>query len=164
MGERMPEATRVLFVCTGNSARSQMAEALARTLGNGRLEAGSAGTAPAAEVHPLALGELARRGIEAAGTRPKSVDEILQEHWDIVITVCDAAQESCPVFPGQPVVAHWGVADPAAATGSEDERRHAFRGAAEVLARRIGLLLALPIETMDASALQAELRRIGDLM
>ena len=113
-------------------------------------------------MHPLALAELARRGIDGGSAWPKSVDEVMGDPWDIIITVCDAAQESCPVLPGQPVVAHWGVADPAAATGSDEERRRAFRDAADILARRIGLLLALPIESMVATALQQELRRIGE--
>ena len=152
---------RVLFVCTANSARSQIAEALLAARRDSRLEAGSAGTHPAPRVNPHALEVLREYGIDASAARPKTIDEVLAQHWDIVITVCDSARESCPVFPGQPTTAHWGVPDPAAVEGDAEEKRRAFRDAARVLNRRIELMLALPFDKLEALALQAALRSIG---
>jgi arsenate reductase len=152
---------RVLFVCTGNSARSQMAEALLNHLGRGAFHAGSAGTFPAAAVHPLALRALADIGLEGAGLHPKTVESVLRDGWDLVITVCDQARESCPIVPGLPMTAHWGVEDPAAAVGDEAQRTRAFRLARELLKRRIDLLLALPFDRLERMALEARIRAIG---
>ncbi len=152
---------RVLFVCTGNSARSQMAAAMLNHHGRGAFRAGSAGTHPAAAVNPLALTALTEVGIDVAGLRPKAVESVLRDGWDVVITVCDQAKESCPLVPGMPMMAHWGVEDPAAAVGDESHRLRAFRVARDTLKRRIDLMLALPFESLERLALEAKLRAIG---
>ena len=152
---------RVLFVCTGNSARSQMAEAVLNTRGPARFEAHSAGSQPAARVHPLAIETLREAGLEWGGNAPRGLEGVEREQWDIVITVCDNARESCPVFPGQPVVAHWGLPDPAAVEGSERERRAAFHRAFVQVSRRIDLMLALPFEKLERLALEAKIKAIG---
>jgi arsenate reductase len=157
----------VLFLCTGNSARSILAEALLNhtAVNQGRFRAFSAGSHPKGAVHPLALETLRANHLPAAGYRSKSWDEFSGPDappLDLVITVCDqAAAEPCPIWPGQPMTAHWGIADPAAATGSEDDRRRAFRDAFTHLRRRIELLVSLPIDKLDRLALQARLREIG---
>jgi arsenate reductase len=135
---------RVLFLCTGNSARSQMAEALLNAKGRGRFEAASAGSRPATKVNPYALETLREFKIPWAGDAPRSIDGLECEHWDFVITVCDRAKEACPIFPGRPTFAHWGMPDPAEAEGDDAAKRAAFRGAFLELTRRIDLLLALP--------------------
>jgi arsenate reductase len=152
---------RVLFLCTQNSARSQMAEALLQTKHDPRLLAASAGTHPAGRVHPLAVEVLAEHGIDWSAARPKAIEAVAQEPWDFVITVCDKAQEACPTFPGRPVTAHWGVPDPAAVVGDDARRRRAFHAAAQVLGHRIDLMLALPFEQLEALALEQRLRAIG---
>lgn len=154
---------RVLFLCTGNSARSQIAEAVLNHLGRGRLRAESAGSHPAAEVHPLAIEALRDAGILWAGHPPRGLDGLASEHWDFVITVCDKAKEACPVFPGQPVVAHWGMPDPAAVVGDEHRRRAAFLETVALASRRISLLLALPMDKIETLALQARVRAIGQV-
>jgi arsenate reductase (thioredoxin) len=113
----------VLFLCTGNSARSQMAEALLATKGRGRFRVGSAGTKPAPRVHPGAIEELRAHGIDWTGHHPKTIDQIRDEPWDLVITVCDNAKETCPILPGHPTFAHWGLPDPAAVEAPEARRR-----------------------------------------
>jgi arsenate reductase len=155
------EQLTLLFLCTGNSARSQMAEAILNSRNDPRIRAGSAGTEPAERVNPLAVEELAERGIDWRAARPKTVDSVMDDHWDIIITVCDNARESCPMFPGRPAQAHWSVEDPAAVTGGTVERKRAFHQAAALLARRIDLLLALPFEKLRGLALSQELRRIA---
>jgi len=135
---------RLLFLCTGNSARSQMAEALLNAKGKGRFEAASAGSRPAAKVNPYALATLREFNIPWSGHPPRSIDGLEREHWDFVVTVCDRAKEACPIFPGQPVLAHWGMPDPAEAEGDDVAKRAAFRNAFLDLSRRIDLLLALP--------------------
>ena len=152
---------RVLFLCTGNSARSQMAEAILNAQGRGRFHAESAGSRPAARVNPFALETLREWKTEWGGRSPRSVDGLEREHWDFVITVCDRAKESCPIFPGQPVVAHWGMPDPAEVAGDDATKRAAFRDAFLLLRRRIELLLALPIESLERMALEARVRAIG---
>jgi arsenate reductase len=151
----------VLVLCTGNSARSQMAEALFNHLGKGRVRAESAGTQPAPRVHPLAIEALKNHGLEWGGHQPRSLDGLEHHSWDFVITVCDRAKESCPVFPGQPVLAHWGMPDPAAVVGDEAARRAAFRDALLLIGRRIELMLALPLEKLERLALEARIRAIG---
>jgi arsenate reductase len=152
---------RLLFLCTGNSARSQMAEAILNHRGQGRFRADSAGSKPAARVNPLAIETLREHGIEWKGHPPRTVDGLEHEPWDFVITVCDRAKESCPIFPGQPVLAHWGMEDPAEAV-AEEAARKAFRDAFLTLARRIDLLVAMPMEKLERMALQAKVRAIGE--
>ncbi|HHX82984.1 MAG TPA: arsenate reductase ArsC [Pseudomonadaceae bacterium] len=154
-----------LFLCTGNSARSILAEGILNELGKGRFRAWSAGSHPKGEVHPLALATLEQMHFPSTGYRSKNWGEFVQADappLDFIFTVCDnAAGEACPVWPGKPVTAHWGVPDPAAVEGSEVERRMAFRDAAIVLKRRIELFLSLPLRSLDAMSLQQELRDIG---
>ena len=158
-------AYNVLFLCTGNSARSILAEALLGVLGKDRFTAFSAGSYPSGRVQPLAAELATRLGYPAEKLRSKSWDEYAADgapRMDIVITVCDnAAGEICPIWPGQPITAHWGVADPAAIDGSEDQRRAAFRDAFASLRKRVELLIALPINKLDRLARERELRAIG---
>ena len=155
----------VLFLCTGNSARSVLAESLLNGLGAGRFRAWSAGSHPTGIVNPFALEALREAGLPTAGLRSKAWDEFAQPGapvMDFVFTVCDqAAGEVCPLWPGQPMTAHWGLPDPAAVGGSDDEKRIAFRDTLVTLKRRVELLLALPLEALDAMATQRELRDIG---
>ncbi|TXH03333.1 MAG: arsenate reductase ArsC [Nevskiaceae bacterium] len=157
----------VLFLCTGNSARSIMAEAVTNHVAGGRgpLRAYSAGSRPSGQPHPLALELLSRQGIATDGLRSKSWDEFAAAgapQMDFIFTVCDnAAGETCPYWPGQPMTAHWGVPDPAAAEGSDEQRRRAFLEAYLTLRRRIELFAALPIEKLDRLALHQRLRDIG---
>ena len=155
----------VLFLCTGNSARSVLAEAQLNVLGRGRFKAWSAGSFPTGRVHPLTLQLLESMSLPASELRSKSWDEFASADapvMDFVFTVCDqAAGEACPLWPGHPVTAHWGVPDPAAATGSDEVRRHAFRDAAATLRKRIELFINLPIATLDKLALAKETRAIG---
>src|SRR5687768_15443205 len=160
-----PERRNVLFLCTGNSARSVLAEALLNHLGAGRFRAFSAGSHPTGRVNPFSLETLRELGLPAEGYRSKAWDEFARpgaDPIDFVITVCDsAAGETCPIWPGKPVTAHWGVPDPAAVEGSDADKRRAFRDAANVLRRRIELFLALPLDKLDAPRLQAEMKEIG---
>jgi thioredoxin type arsenate reductase len=133
---------RVLFLCTHNSARSQMAEGILRELGGDRVETASAGT-EVTRVHPLAVREMAERGIDISGHRSKHLDEFLGERFDYVITVCDNAREACPIFPGDPERIHWSIPDPSAVEGDETARRNAFKRAADELTTRLRYLLAL---------------------
>ena len=155
----------VLFLCTGNSARSIMAEALLAHLGKGRFGAYSAGSQPSGQVNPFSIETLKGFGLPTADLRSKSWDEFAAKGAptiDFIFTVCgNAAGEACPVWPGRPITAHWGVEDPAAVDGSDDEKRAAFKEAAIILRRRIELLLALPFEKLDALAIQSKLQEIG---
>jgi arsenate reductase (thioredoxin) len=154
----------VLFLCTGNSARSIMAEALLNSRAEGRLRAFSAGSQPKGKVHPLTLEVLKTCAIPSEGLRSKSWDEFATEtapHMDIVITVCDpAAVEACPLWPGAPVKLRWGMADPAAVAGSEAERLAAFARSFTLLEQRIGLLLSLPLEYLSPEELAGQLQAI----
>ena len=152
---------RVLILCTGNSARSQMAEAVLNQKGRSRFVAESAGSQPAAQVNPFAIEALRDAGIDWRGRRPRGIDDLVTGNWDIVITVCDNAREACPVFPGQPALAHWGMEDPAAVQGDDEVKRRAFRDALQLISRRIDLMLALPINKLERLALQQRLRAIG---
>jgi arsenate reductase len=157
----------VLFLCTGNSARSILAEAYLNVAGKGRLVAYSAGSRPAGQVNPLALELLAKNRIDTSGLRSKSWNEFARPdapRMDFVFTVCDnAAGEVCPVWPGQPITAHWGISDPATVAGLEEDRRRAFLRAFTELSTRINLLLALPIDKLDRLALTERLEQIGAL-
>lgn len=154
-------AFRVLILCTGNSARSQIAEALLARRGAGRFEVVSAGSKPALRVNPLAVRVLAEAGIPWEGRVPRGLAGFDQEQWDFVITVCDRAREACPIFPGTPILAHWGMPDPAEVEGNDEAKLRAFRDTFVVLARRIDLLLALPIAKLERLALEREVRGIG---
>jgi ArsR family transcriptional regulator, arsenate/arsenite/antimonite-responsive transcriptional repressor / arsenate reductase (thioredoxin) len=155
----------VLILCTGNSARSILAEAILNKLGVGRFKAFSAGSQPKGDVHPEARALLTQLGYDVSWARSKSWDEFGKPdapHMDFVVTVCDsAAGESCPVWPGHPMTAHWGVEDPAAATGSPAEIRAAFAEAYRLLYNRISIFVSLPIGSLDRLALQGKLHEIG---
>ena len=155
----------VLFVCTGNSARSILAEGLMNNASRGRFQAFSAGSHPTGVVNRFALEALAALHIPTDGFRSKSWDEFARPDsppLDFVFTVCDnAAGETCPFWPGQPVTTHWGVPDPAAFVGSDADKRAQFRAAAVTLKRRIDLMLSLPMASLDSMAIQRELKDIG---
>ena len=155
----------ILFICTGNSARSILAEALMNHLGGGRFRAFSAGSHPNGRVNPFALLTLRQLQIAADGFRSKSWDEFAQPGatlFDFAFTVCDnAAGEVCPFWPGQPMTAHWGLPDPAAVEGSDEHKAKAFMDTAIALKRRIELMLALPLDTLAGISLQREIDRIG---
>jgi len=163
----MAEPYHVLFLCTGNSARSILAECILNRLGEGRFRAYSAGSHPTGRVNPLALELLDELGVETRGLRSKSWDEFASAgapRLDFVFTVCNAAaNEVCPLWPGQPLTANWGIEDPAAAEGSEEQRRHAFRRALFELEARIRLFLSLPIASLDRMRLKTELEAIGKI-
>lgn len=155
----------VLFLCTGNSARSILAEAALNRAGQGRFRAFSAGSQPKGEVHPYTLDLLRKLNFDVSDLRSKSWLEFAQPgapKLDFVFTVCDnAANETCPVWPGQPMTAHWGVPDPAAATGTEAEIRFAFADALRMLSNRINIFVNLPIDKLDHMSLQKKLKEIG---
>ncbi len=152
----MSRRFRVLFLCTGNSARSQIAEAVLEHDGAGRFEAHSAGTEPAGEVNQGALAVLAANGVPWAGHPPRRVDMLEHEHWDLVVTVCDDARESCPVFPAAALV-HWGMPDPAAV--AEPAARHeAFQSTFDALRQRIGTLIQVPVERLTSARVETLLR------
>ena len=162
----MPGKTHhVLFVCTGNSARSILAEALLNNIGKGRFVAYSAGSQPSGTVHPLALSTLQTLRIPTDSLRSKSWEEFARPgapDLDFVFTVCDnAAGEMCPVWPGQPMSAHWGLPDPAAFDGKDTEKAKAFMSTAITLKRRLDLMLSLPIKSLDSMALHREITHIG---
>ena len=153
----------VLFLCTGNSARSILAEAYLNAKGGGRFRAYSAGSHPTGKVNPFALELLAKNRVDTAGLRSKSWDEMARSpELDFVFTVCDAAAgEVCPIWPGQPMTAHWGIQDPAAVRGTDEARRKAFLRAFTELTTRINLLLSLPIDKLGRAALKKKLDDIG---
>jgi arsenate reductase (thioredoxin) len=161
----MPTHYNVLFLCTGNSARSILAEAILNHKGKGNFTAYSAGSHPSGKPRPEALKQLESAGIPIDGLRSKSWDEFATPgapHMDFVFTVCDnAANEVCPFWPGQPMTAHWGIPDPAAVKGTPEEIDHAFRDAFLTLDRRITLFLSLPLTTLQKNAIQKEIESIG---
>jgi arsenate reductase len=163
--EKPDSPFHVLFLCTGNSARSILAEAILNRIGAGKFIAHSAGSQPKGAVHPHALALLQRLGYPIDGLRSKSWDEFAATgapHLDFVFTVCDnAANEVCPLWPGQPMTAHWGIADPAAVEGSESRIAQAFRDAYLTLQRRIELFANLPVHSLDRLALKKRLDEIG---
>jgi arsenate reductase (thioredoxin) len=155
----------VLFLCTGNSARSIMAEVMMNHMGHGRFHAFSAGSHPAGKVNPYAIEMLEAARLPTTALRSKNWDEFARPGapaMDFILTVCDdAAGEVCPVWPGKPITAHWGVPDPAAVEGADEAKRAAFREAATTLRRRIELLASLPIEKLDQLSIQSKLREFG---
>ena len=155
----------VLFLCTGNSARSIIAEAILNKLGHGRFHAYSAGSQPKGEVNPNTLALLRGLDYDTSAFRSKSWNEFTRPgapQFDFVFTVCDnAAGESCPLWPGQPMTAHWGVPDPAAATGKEAEIRFAFADTMRMLTNRINIFVSLPLRSLDQLTLQKQLESIG---
>jgi arsenate reductase (thioredoxin) len=161
----MPTHYNVLFLCTGNSARSIMAEAILNHKAKGEFTAYSAGSHPTGTPRPEALGQLEPVGISTEGLRSKSWDEFSASdapRMDFVFTVCDnAADEACPFWPGQPMTAHWGIPDPAAVKGGPEEIERAFRDAFVVLDRRIGLFLSLPLSSLQQLSIQREFENIG---
>lgn len=158
-----PTRTRVLILCTGNSARSQIAEALLAHKAGNRFEVASAGSRPAARVNPFAVQVLAEAGIDWSGRTPKGLDGLDGQKWDFVITVCDRAKEACPIFPGQPIMAHWGMPDPADVEGDDEVKLRAFRETFTVLSRRFDLLLALPTDKLDRLRLARSVGEIGTM-
>ena len=161
----MASGYNVLFLCTGNSARSIMAEAILNFKGKPNFTAHSAGSHPTGTVRPEALTQLELAGVPTQGLRSKSWDEFAKPNavpLDFVFTVCDnAAKEGCPLWPGQPMTAHWGVPDPAAVHGTSEEIERAYREAFVALERRIGLFLCLPLSSIDKLAIKKEIDRIG---
>ena len=155
----------VLFLCTGNSARSIMAEALLTTMGKGRFQGFSAGSHPGGTVNPFAIEQVKQTGYPTENLRSKSWDEFAQDgapKMDFIITVCDnAAGEVCPIWPGQPISAHWGFEDPAAAQGSDEDKRRVFEKVYRQILSRVHVFLSLPIEMLDKSAIQHEIKAIG---
>jgi arsenate reductase (thioredoxin) len=155
----------VLFLCTGNSARSIMAEAILNKKGKPNFTAYSAGSHPSGQVRPEAIKQLETARLPTEGLRSKSWDEFAKPgapHLDFVFTVCDnAAKEVCPIWPGQPMTAHWGVPDPAAVAGTSEQIARAYRDAFLMLERRISLFLSLPLSSLDKLAIQREINRIG---
>jgi arsenate reductase len=154
-------AFRVLFVCTANSARSQMAEALLTSLGGGRFAAASAGALPAGRVSRRAVAVLAELGIDWSGRTPRGLGGLEREPWDLVITVCDAAKQACPVFTGSPAVVHWNLPDPMDADGSEAEVLAVFRRSRDSIAGLIERLMALPVEALSVATLVARVSELG---
>jgi arsenate reductase len=161
----MADHYNVLFLCTGNSARSIMAEAILNHKGKGRFAAYSAGSHPSGQPRPEALEQIESAKLSTAGLRSKSWNEFAEPgapKLDFVFTVCDnAANEQCPYWPGQPMTAHWGIPDPAAVKGTPEEISRAFRDAFHILDRRIGLFLSLPLSTLDHLAIKREIDNIG---
>jgi len=165
LSTKMKQPFNVLFLCTGNSARSILAESILNQKGRPNFRAFSAGSHPTGRVNPHAIRLLEAAGFATGGLRSKSWDEFAAAgapKLDFVFTVCDnAANEVCPVWPGQPITAHWGVPDPAAVKGSEEQIERAFRDAFVTLDRRIGLFLSLPIASLDSLAIKKRLDEIG---
>lgn len=150
----------VLFLCTHNSARSQIAEAILRSRAGDRFDVASAGTDPGEALHPMAVDLIREMGGDLDRHRPKPLDAVMSTEWDLVITVCDRAREICPRLPDRTVSAHWGIPDPGDVEGGDEERRAAFRYAQKLLARRIDLFLALGPEKIDRFILRDRLNRI----
>ena len=161
----MERPYNILVLCTGNSARSIIGEALFNTLGAGRFKAFSAGSHPTGKVNPFAIEQVQALGYPLEGLRSKSWDEFAQPdspQMDFIVTVCDkAAGEMCPLWPGQPVTAHWGFPDPAAVEGSDEEKRAAFASTLRQIRNRVQLFLSLPLETLDRMAIENRMKAIG---
>ena len=162
----MRKPYNILVLCTGNSARSIMAEALLNTMGAGRFTAYSAGSHPTGRVNPYATEQVRSLGCPVESLRSKSWDEFARPDapvMDFIVTVCDnAAGEVCPVWPGKPVTAHWGFPDPAAVTGTEEEKRAAFARTMHQIRNRVQLFMSLPLETLDRMAVESRMRALGN--
>ena len=157
----MAKPFRILFVCTGNSARSQMAEAILASRGAGRFAAESAGARPAGRVSRRAVAALAELGIDWTGKTPRKVDGLEERDWDLVITVCDAARQACPVFRAARAVAHWDLPDPMDALGTDEEVLAVFRRSRDTIAGLIERVMALPVEALPARALAAQVSALA---
>jgi arsenate reductase len=157
----------VLFLCTGNTSRSIMSEALLATMGHGRFKTFSAGSQPSGKVNPFAIEQVKKTGYDLSNLRSKSWDEFVKAdapHMDFIITVCDqAAGEVCPLWPGHPSSAHWGFYDPAAVEGSDETKRAAFEQVFQQIKYRVDAFLQVPLEELDENAIRAELQRVGDI-
>jgi len=151
---------RVLFLCTGNSGRSQLAEALLQKKGGDRFVVASAGTAPSSEIRPEVVKALADRGIDWTDRRPKGLEAVSRQQWDFVITLCDRMKEKCPALPGQPIFAHWGIPDPSE-IADPIRRATAFKDTLSLLAWRIDLMLALRVDAVERLVVEQRLRAIG---
>jgi arsenate reductase len=158
-----PVPLRILVLCTGNSARSQIAEALLASLGAGRVEVESAGSRPAARVNPYAVEVLRAHGLAWDGRTPKSIDDVAGQRFDLVITVCDNARDACPYFPGAHAQVHWGLSDPADAT-EPAEARARFAGTYDALLSRVRALLALPLESLEPVELQRRAQAVHEIV
>ncbi len=162
----MEKTYNILFLCTGNSARSVMAEAFTWAAGKGRFNTFSAGSHPTGRVNPFAIEQVAATGYPMERLRSKSWDEFAladAPQMDFIITVCDnAAGEVCPIWPGHPATAHWGFEDPAAVVGSDDEKRAAFNKIARQIGQRVSVFANLPLHVLDANAIQSEVKKIGN--
>lgn len=162
----MQRPYNILVLCTGNSARSILAEALFNTMGAGRFKAHSAGSHPTGRVNPFAIEQVQALGYPIEGLRSKSWNEFAQTdspQMDFIVTVCDnAAGEVCPLWPGQPVTAHWGFPDPAAVKGSDEQKRAAFAQTLRQIRNRVQLFLSLPLETLDRMAIESRMKAIGE--
>jgi protein-tyrosine-phosphatase len=158
----MSDVRRVLFLCTGNSARSIFGEYLLKRIGGDRFEAYSAGAQPTGVVNPFTIRVLEGYHIDTSQARSKSWEEFKDVEFDFVITVCDNARESCPFWPGQPIIAHWGIPDPALATGSDEDKYREFRNAALTIQRRLELFCSLPFERLDRLKLTKLTQDIGN--
>ncbi len=152
---------KVLFLCTGNSARSQMAEVLLNKFGKGKYVAKSAGSAPKDEVDPHTMKVIEHSGYDVTSLKPKSMDQFIDEEFDLVITLCDKMKEECPVFPNKPIYAHWGMPDPVAFEGSEDEKNAYFSRTFQEISHRIHLLLNVKIDKTEREAIEKELGKIA---
>jgi arsenate reductase len=152
---------KVLFLCTSNSARSQMAEAILNHRGGDRFTAYSAGSEPADKIHPLALKAMTDAGIDISGKRTKSMNEFINRDLDFIITLCDKMKENCPVFPGKPILAHWGLPDPADFDGGEAKKLQVFQRTMMEISQRISLFLNIPMEKLDRMAVEKKVREIG---
>lgn len=154
---------KVLFLCTKNSARSQMAEVILNYRGGDSFIAYSSGSNPAKEIHSLAFKVLTNAGFDMAGKRPKSIEEYENEEFDFIITLCDRMKENCPIFPGQPVLAHWGMPDPAEYEGTDEEKLKFFNKTVIEISQRITLFLNIPMEKLDRMALEIKVKEIGTI-
>lgn len=152
---------KVLFLCTKNSARSQMAETILNYRGNDKFDAYSAGSMPAGEIHPMARDVLTNSGFDLTRNRPKNMSEYSDMDFDFVITLCDSMKETCPIYSGQPIYAHWGMPDPTDAQGMDDEVLKYFKKTMLEINQRISLFISLPIDKLDRLALEQKVRQIG---